>query len=174
MSLMLNTGAMQYKPSGSSSWQPLTLVANVDLASLADEFSTSSTYAVGEYVRRGGLMYRCITAITTAGAWDSTKWTEVNIGDEIAKDHITVKLTITANGSVSNATVPGMTAEHVLDSIQFYTDSSLSTPSGTILADVTWTPAAGKLSVTVANKVQNCYALLGFSYKPIMTSITIS
>lgn len=85
MSLMLNTGAMQYKPSGSSGWQPLTLVANVDLSSLADEFSTSSTYAVGEYVRRGGLMYRCISAVTTAGAWNASKWTEVNIGDELER-----------------------------------------------------------------------------------------
>ena len=97
MSLMLNTGAMQYKADGSSGWQPLTLVANVDLESLADEFSTSSTYEVGEYVRRGGVMYRCITAVTTAGAWDSTKWVEVNIGDELESIKTSIRLIISSS-----------------------------------------------------------------------------
>ena len=82
MSLMLNTGAMQYRTDAQSAWQPLVLMANVDLASLADRFSTSSTYEVGEYVLYDGAMYRCITAVTTAGAWDSSKWVEVVIGME--------------------------------------------------------------------------------------------
>ena len=83
MSLMLNTGSMQYKTNGSSQWQPLTLVADVDLECLADEFSTSSTYEIGEYVRRGSKAYRCITAVTTAGPWDSSKWLEVTLANEI-------------------------------------------------------------------------------------------
>lgn len=43
----------------------------------APEFSASSTYAVGDYVTYETKVYKCITAIATAGAWDSTKWTEV-------------------------------------------------------------------------------------------------
>ena len=95
MSLLLNTGAMQYRADGSSGWQPLTLVANVDLTSLADAFSESATYEVGEYVRRDSRVYRCITAITTAGPWDSTKWLEVNLADEINRVYGELKTSVT-------------------------------------------------------------------------------
>lgn len=42
----------------------------------ASAFSTSRTYAVGDFVIYDGKTYRCITAVSTAGAWDSTKWEE--------------------------------------------------------------------------------------------------
>ena len=42
---------------------------------LAQAFSTSSTYAVGDVVSYNGANYKCKTAIETAGQWDSTKWT---------------------------------------------------------------------------------------------------
>ena len=42
---------------------------------LAEAFSTSKTYAVGDEVSYNGSNYRCKTAIDTAGAWDSSKWT---------------------------------------------------------------------------------------------------
>lgn len=43
----------------------------------ADDFDAASTYAVGDYVIYNTKTYVCKTAITTAAAWDSTKWTEV-------------------------------------------------------------------------------------------------
>lgn len=49
------------------------------LESLADEFSASSTYEVGDVVRYDGAFYKCITAISTAGAWDSTKWEQLQL-----------------------------------------------------------------------------------------------
>ena len=94
------------------------------------------------------------------------------VQQNITKD-INVKLTISANGTGVKS-IAGMTADHVLDSLQFYTDSTFSTPSGNILADISWAPGAGTLSVTVANKIQNCYALLCFSYKPVEVTMTIS
>lgn len=39
-------------------------------------FSTSETYAVGDYVEKDGKYYKCKTAVSTAGAWDATKWDE--------------------------------------------------------------------------------------------------
>ena len=92
----------------------------------------------------------------------------------INQDQIIVKLTITANGTGTKTGITGMTADHVLDFIQFYTDSALTTPSPSYLADVDCTPGSGSLTVAVANKSQNCYALLGFSYKPTMYELTIS
>lgn len=43
----------------------------------ADEFSATSTYAVGDIVTHETGLYVCSTAITTAGAWSSSSWTEV-------------------------------------------------------------------------------------------------
>jgi hypothetical protein len=54
--------------------------------SLAPAFSTSSTYAVGDYCTREGLLYKCTTAVSTAGAWDSTKWSAVAVTDEMGAD----------------------------------------------------------------------------------------
>lgn len=42
-------------------------------------FSTSKTYAVGDYVVYNHLLYKCITAVTSAGAWTGTNdvtWTD--------------------------------------------------------------------------------------------------
>ncbi len=42
-----------------------------------DTFSTTSTYAVGDYVVYSGKLWKCTTAITSAGKWTgTTNWTE--------------------------------------------------------------------------------------------------
>ena len=46
--------------------------------SLATTFSSSSTYAVGDYVTHEGLLYKCTTAVATAGAWNAANWTAVS------------------------------------------------------------------------------------------------
>lgn len=50
---------------------------------VADEYSTSSTYAVGDYCLHDGKLYVCTSAVTTAGAWNSNKWTEISIADAL-------------------------------------------------------------------------------------------
>lgn len=50
---------------------------------VAAPFSSATTYAVGDYCSRSGKVYRCKTA--GASAWSSSRWTEVVLGDEIAK-----------------------------------------------------------------------------------------
>ena len=47
--------------------------------SLASDFSTSSTYVVGALVRHEGAIYKCKTAISTAGDWDPTKWDQITL-----------------------------------------------------------------------------------------------
>lgn len=53
-----------------------------DITNLAPAFSSSSTYAVGDHVTYNGKYYVCSTAVSTAGSWDSSKWTEKTIGAE--------------------------------------------------------------------------------------------
>ena len=50
---------------------------------LASTYSSSSKYAVGDYVYYSGSLYRCITAITTAEAWTSGHWTQVALANEV-------------------------------------------------------------------------------------------
>lgn len=44
----------------------------------ATVFNTSYKYAVGAYCTYAGELYRCITAITTAGAWNASQWTKIS------------------------------------------------------------------------------------------------
>lgn len=46
---------------------------------IAPAFSTSATYALGDYVMYNGKLYECTTAVTTAGAWVAGSWTESKV-----------------------------------------------------------------------------------------------
>lgn len=46
---------------------------------ITDAYSSSSTYAVGDYCIYGNTLYKCTTAISTAEEFDSSKWEEVNV-----------------------------------------------------------------------------------------------
>lgn len=50
---------------------------------VADEYSSSATYAVGDYVLHDGKLYICKTAIATAEEWTAAHWTEVDISGEV-------------------------------------------------------------------------------------------
>ena len=50
---------------------------------IADDFDSTSTYAVGDYCIYNGSLYKCTTAVTTAGDWDSSDWTETLVMDEV-------------------------------------------------------------------------------------------
>lgn len=53
------------------------------VAQVADEYSSSSTYEVGDIVNYLGTTYKCTTAITTAENWTVGHWTAVKIADEV-------------------------------------------------------------------------------------------
>lgn len=72
---------------------------------IADEYSASKTYAVGDHVMKSGHYYVCKTAITTAEAWTAAHWTEVAVGDEVTdlKSHInSLWVTDTASGAIAS------------------------------------------------------------------------
>lgn len=52
-------------------------------AMIANEYDSAATYSVGDYVICGGVLYRCTTAVSTAEAFDPTKWAATTIMAEI-------------------------------------------------------------------------------------------
>lgn len=52
--------------------------------SMADEYSSSSTYSVGDFVMHNGQLYECNTTIGTAEAWNSSHWTAKTVADELS------------------------------------------------------------------------------------------
>lgn len=75
------------------------------LASIAPAFSSTDTYAEGDLVIYNSLLYICIDAVTTPGAWDSTKWSRSTILDEIPTS--AADLPITDGSATSTATAIG-------------------------------------------------------------------
>ena len=46
---------------------------------IAPAFSASQTYAVDDYVMHGGVLYRCICAVTAPGPWNAGNWVKYRI-----------------------------------------------------------------------------------------------
>ena len=69
-------------------------------------YSASSTYAVGDKVNYGGKMYKCITAVETAEAFDSAKWEQFAF-----------------NGNASGTEeITQATANNTTDKVEWYID----------------------------------------------------
>ena len=52
---------------------------------VTDVYSSSQTYAVGDYCIKDNTLYKCTTAISTAEAWNSAHWTAVSISYEFKR-----------------------------------------------------------------------------------------
>ena len=56
-------------------------ITDISNLNLAEEYDSTSTYAVDDYVIYESVLYKCIG--TTTGTFDSTKWTSVVVTDEM-------------------------------------------------------------------------------------------
>lgn len=54
------------------------------LATLAADYSSSKTYAVGDYAWQAGVLKRCIVPITTAETYTAAHWTNAVLGDDLS------------------------------------------------------------------------------------------
>lgn len=78
---------------------------------ITDAYSSSSTYAVGDYCIYENTLYKCTTAISTAEAWNSAHWTAVSISYEFKRitNELSNKLNsnkvIQENGTASTSNV---------------------------------------------------------------------
>ena len=80
---MANTAATAANTAAAAANTAAT-AANGAATKIAAAYSSSSTYAVGDYVSYNNNIYRCTTAITTAEEWTAAHWTAVTIGDEVS------------------------------------------------------------------------------------------
>lgn len=77
----------------------------------ASEFSTSSTYTVGQYVTYRGILYKCITAVTNAGSWTgATNWSATDVGTELQDTYGPSKPNFSVNSPVMDGTASTGTA----------------------------------------------------------------
>ena len=76
------------------------------VAQVADEYSSSSTYAVGDIVNYLGTIYRCTTAIATAENWTAGHWTAVKIADEVTDLKSALNTTNEQFVEISGAVIP--------------------------------------------------------------------
>lgn len=69
---------LERNPSNQLAWVPSPAV------NIAPEFDSAATYALGALVLHEGLLYKCTTAVETAGDWDATDWTRTTLAEVIA------------------------------------------------------------------------------------------
>lgn len=50
---------------------------------VAPEYSSSASYAVGDYCIYDTVLYRCTTAIASGEAWTAGHWTAVKLGQDV-------------------------------------------------------------------------------------------
>ena len=53
------------------------------LAAIAPVYSTSATYAIGQYAWYDGVLYRCVVPITTGETWTSSHWMPAIVGSDV-------------------------------------------------------------------------------------------
>lgn len=124
---------------------------------IADDFSTESTYAVGDYVIYNGDLYKCTTAVTTAGAWDSNDWTETLVMDEVEQggggsSWTDVTGTLTAGSTsitLSNVAITTSSTIEVFNDLDVpYNSKTLSTGSITLTFDAQQSNMSVKVRVS--------------------------
>ena len=103
------------------------------VASLADAFDTTATYAVGDLVMYNSLLYICSTAVTTPGPWTgTTHWSRSTVEGQIAAHAGELPL-----GSTTPA---GSTAKAIADlKPTSYTFNGTTSGAGLLVTDIDWT-----------------------------------
>lgn len=73
------------------------------LASIADEYLSTNTYAVNDLVIYNSLLYKCNTAISTPEAWNASHWTRVSVETQLnTKANSSSLATVATTGQYSD------------------------------------------------------------------------
>lgn len=91
------TDALADAASAQSTANTADVKASGVISSIADIFDTTATYTVGTLVMYNSLLYKCISAVTVPGPWNSSKWERISV-----EDVINTKITIGSLATVAN------------------------------------------------------------------------
>ena len=133
------------------------------LQNFAPDFSTSATYEVNELCVYDNELYRCTTAITTAGAWDSSKWTVATVQDILSTSNL--KTGFTSGIRLDNSTASGlvlyfrprafgMHAGDKIHTITLHTSSSTSNTSSPVYARLVKYTASSQTYIALSEATQ--------------------
>lgn len=64
-------------------WQEICNTTGIH-GDIANTYSSSATYDVGDYVMYDGILYICTTAITSGEAWNSAHWKRAVLADDVS------------------------------------------------------------------------------------------
>lgn len=106
-------------------------VADVNNVQIASEYDDTATYTYGAYCIKDGVLYRCITAISVAEAWDSTHWTAVKVTGEFRRvvELTSAQYTALSSAEKNNGTLYVLTDEET-------TAADIPYSSGVSVADM--------------------------------------
>ncbi len=130
----------------------------------SDVYNSSSTYAVGDIVTYSDKLYKCITEITTAEEWDSSKWKETSL-KTLVKENIANIATNASN--IKNLNTNKQDKLTAGKNITISEDNIISAAGGSTAPE--FAISSGTKSVTTAGVVtENSSITLSKSgYKPI-------
>ena len=104
------------------------MIKNYISPGVADQYSSSATYNVGDYVIYNGQLYRCTTAITTAETWTAAHWTSTTLSNTA----LVYRGTLTSADDMNLVKRPGV----------YFVDSSPGYP-----ANLPFNPHSGRILV---------------------------
>ena len=140
----------------------ITLKETGALDPIGDEFNSSLTYVVGDFCIYNNTLYKCTTAIDTAGEWDEFKWEATTVATELSlgSDN-SVTLTRAEYDALSDEEKDSNTTYYISDedaqsnafSVPFTSDKYTATNTGDALIEV-----KTKLEETNSN-LENCFII---------------
>ena len=123
----------------------ITLKETGALDPIGDEFNSSLTYSVGDFCIYNNTLYKCTTAVDTAGEWDESKWEATTVAAELSlgSDN-SVTLTRAEYDALSDEEKDSDTTYYISDedaqsnafSVPFTSDKYTATNTGDALIEV--------------------------------------
>lgn len=112
---------------------------------VANEYSSTKTYAIGEYCYHENTLYKCVTAITSTESWNAAHWVETKIGDELEEKTEDIANLKSAIISIlaSKAEIIESTAESPVDLDTYTTPGNFKVMNAATAATIINGPSTG-------------------------------
>lgn len=143
----------------------------------APDYSSSATYAVGDFVIYNGKLYRCTTAISTAEVWTAGHWAETKMGNEVSTLKTAISDVVIISESEPTSDDNRIWINSDADSVQVPTMGDINElidaifPTGTITNQAVATFSDGAKNIPVKSLIVDIDAVQSGSGDPSPTNI---